>query len=105
LYVLPGNNPGLLVPGNINLLARPKVHYHGSIATVRSITIGPEDGGTFILLPTVIYWSSAWRVVPDSVAEQHFQRTHHHLGIFSSNANAESYAKRLHRQQAAYYHV
>lgn len=105
LYVLPGSNPGLVIPGNINLLARPKVPYHGSVATVRSISIGPEDDGVYILLPTVIYWSSAWRVVSNSIAVDHFRKTHRHLGVFSSSSTCDAYAKRLHRQQAAYYHV
>ena len=89
---------GLLVPGNIDIHHRPVVRNpDGSISTVRSITIGQD--GRAVLIPTVV----GGRVVSNEAAIQHFQKTGQHLGIFSDEASADSYAQRLHRQQAREY--
>lgn len=89
---------GLVRPGNINLHNRPVVHNpDGTISTVRSITI--THGGRAILLPTVV----GGKVVSPQEAIDHWRRTHEHLGIFSDEASANSYAEALHKAQAKEY--
>jgi hypothetical protein len=87
-----------LVPGNIDLGHRPVVHNRdGSISTVRSISIGTDQGE--VLIPTVV----GNRVVSNDEAIRHFQQTGEHLGIFRSPKEADAYAIWLHQQQAREY--
>ncbi len=89
----------IIEPGNIDLNNRPVVHNkNGSISTVRSVAF-TLDNGNVILLPTVI----GGRVVSNQEALNHWRKTGKHLGIFSSQEAADSYAKQLHNQQAAIY--
>jgi hypothetical protein len=96
----PDKAPGLLVPGNIDIHARPVVrNADGSISTVRSLTF-TDDQGRAVLIPTVIPGRG---VVPNEQAIQHYYQTGQHLGIFEHPDLANTYAQALHEQQAAEY--
>lgn len=88
-----------LVPGNIDLHKRPVVrNKDGSISTVRSISIGTDQGE--VLIPTV---SDDGRILSDEEAAQLYFRTGRHLGIFASPDAATAYAIQLHNEQAREY--
>lgn len=90
---------GLLIPGNIDLNARPVVRNpDGSISTVRSMSIGTDQGE--VLIPTV---SDDGRILAEPDAIKLFQQTGRHLGIFDKPDNATSYAKQLHLDQERMY--
>lgn len=96
--ILAGGTPGQVAPGNIDLNNRPVVHNSdGTISTVRSITI--EADGKFYLIPTVI----GDKVVSNDEAIAYFKKTGQHLGVFSSEADADAYAQQLHQSQATQY--
>lgn len=89
---------GLVRPGNIDIHKRPIVHNpDGSISTVRSITVGFDDG--VYVLPTVV----GDKVVSDQEAIQHFRDSGEHLGVFKTEKQAIDYAKRLHLEQQKEY--
>lgn len=101
-FVLPGPNPGLKVRGNINLFNRPSVYAgHGQYASVHSTSWNVQ--GLEVLMPTVIFTGGKWRIVTDRQALNYFLKTGRHLGMFDTVAHANSYADRLHRQQARIY--
>lgn len=89
---------GMIAPGNIDLAHRPTVHNpDGSISTVRSITVGGDNGS--YLLPTVV----GNRVVSNDDAIKHWQQTGEYLGAFDTEDAADAYAQSLHEEQAGAY--
>lgn len=97
MFKLPGNNPGLLQTGNIDLLHRQVAHVGNQIATVKSLSIGTDIGE--VLIPSVIDGI----IRSKQYAIDYYKKTHQNLGVFSSPAAANAYADRLHQQQAGYY--
>jgi hypothetical protein len=92
--------PGMLQPGNIDIYNRPIVkNKDGSISTVRSISV--EIEGKHYLIPTVAADGSG--ILSNADAVKQFKATGQHLGMFSSDDAADTYARQLHEQQDRYY--
>jgi hypothetical protein len=86
---------GPVVPGNIDTKNRPRVkNPDGTISTVRTISIGTDEGE--VLIPTVV----GDKVVSDKEAIEHYKKTRQHFGVFRTPDEATKYAKDLHNEQA-----
>jgi hypothetical protein len=95
-----GDAPGMLIPGNIDLHARPRVkNEDGSVSTVRSMSFTDDDGRN-VLIPTV---AEGRGIMPEDQAKEYYRMTGQHLGIFDTPENATAYAIALHNQQADEY--
>lgn len=94
-----GSTKGMIEQGNINLLDRPTVkNKDGSISTVRTISIGTDQGE--VLIPTV---SDDGRLLSDDEAIALYEETGNHLGVFDNPDDATAYAESLHNQQDSLY--
>jgi hypothetical protein len=99
LYQAENSAPGLLEPGNLDLLSRPIVRNRdGTISTVKSMSIN-EDGKE-VLIPLIS--KSGVSLSPDGAVAL-YRWTGQHLGKFSDPATADAYANALHRQQENFY--
>ncbi len=96
---LAGSYPGMMAPGNIDLMRRPVVRNpDGSISTVRSM--GVNIDGREVLIPTV---SPDGRILSPQDAINLYRRSGQHLGMFATPEASTAYAKALHEQQAQTY--
>jgi GGDEF domain-containing protein len=87
---------GPRVPGNVDLLNRPSVKMpDGSIATVRSLSFGTDEGE--VLVPTV---SDDGRLMSDDEAVANYRKTGKHLGIYGTPAEATAAGVEIHHGQA-----
>ena len=105
-----GSPIGLVVPGNIDLEARPIVRRSGGVtATVHSKSFrypdqdknSPTFGQTLeVLLPTI---SDDGKDLTDVEAKDLYERTGFHLGKFLTPRQATGYAKKLSEDQGEFY--
>jgi len=96
-----GKQPAKVTRGNIDLTKRPIVHNKdGSYSTVRSMSFQDESGKE-VLIPTV---SNDGRIMSNKEAIAAYRKTGKYLGKFDSVKEANAFAKRLHNQQANFYH-
>jgi hypothetical protein len=100
LHLRSPRQPGLVAVGNIDLGNRPVVKTpDGKIATVRSISVGVDNGLT-ALIPTI---SDDGKQLTDQQAKDQFGTTKKHLGIFQSQEAADAYAQKLSTAQGERY--
>jgi hypothetical protein len=118
-FVLSGPNPGLLVRGTIDIIARTNVmvvNKDGSISSVRSMSFGLIESDRTkiaiprsvwlaheqveVLCPTVVPHNGKWVIIGGGGAESRAKSMGLHLGVFDNVKHANAYANRLHLQQA-----
>jgi len=100
---LPANPPVKpTVSGNIDLSKRKPVTLpSGEQATVRSISVGFDDGE--VLIPTIGPNGENWDPDTDEgydAAVSHYKKTGQHLGKFKTPDEATAYGEWLHNQEA-----
>lgn len=89
---------GLVKVGNIKIHERPIVkNSDGTMSTVRSISIGTDEGE--VLIPTVV----GGKVVSNDEAIAHYKSSGEQLGIFDNEDDANAYAETLHEEQDVEY--
>jgi hypothetical protein len=81
--------------GNIDLKNRPRVPTADGTATIRTMSIGTDEGE--VLIPTV---SEDGRIMSDKEAIAQYRQTGKNFGIFKTPAEATAAAKKLHDDQA-----
>lgn len=102
--VVEGPSKGMVQKGNIDLAGRRKALTHnpdGSISSVKSI--GITEGKKQIDIPTVIpnpKKPGTYRIGTTAEAIAHYKKTGQHLGIFKTQAEADTYAEKLHENLA-----
>jgi hypothetical protein len=85
---------GQVEDGNINLSNRPVLrNADGTVSTIESITVG--FNGVQVLIPTII----DGKRVSEKQAIEHYRKTGEHLGKFGSVKAAETFAKKLSKEQ------
>lgn len=91
----------LVAPGNIDLTKRkPVLLNNGQYATIRSISIPVSDQnptGHQVIIPTI---SMAGKPLTEQEAIVEYVHTGKHLGIAKNIADAVTFARWLHRQEA-----
>ena len=106
-----GNNiKGLVEPGNLDITNRPVVQNDdGTRSTEYSYSFEDEKGRE-VLVPTVVNGKfltadgkkpkegSAKEKAMFKRAEEHYEKTGEHLGIFSNSKDADAYAEKLHNR-------
>lgn len=99
LYQAESGPPGMLEPGNIDLLSRPIVHNaDGSFSTVKSMSI--DEDGKEVLIPLIS--KTGVPMTPEGAVSL-YRWTGQHLGKFTDPAAADAYAQALHEQQSRFY--
>ncbi len=99
-FTLPGEHPGLIEPGNINLLNRPPVKVGKDLGTVFSVSF--EVDGKEVLAPRI--YNGRLHSVDEAVA--HAIETGQNLGTFGASPgrtaqqNVKAFANLVHQQQA-----
>lgn len=106
-FRLPGPQPGMVSPGNIDILKRMLLHVpnpHGGASSVYSTSFtlprGMPNAGKEVLIPQVIHLNNRWQVVSPEQAWRYYMATKKNLGVFRNAAAANRYANLLHLQQA-----
>jgi hypothetical protein len=88
--------------GNIDLNNRTIIHNQdGSISTVFSMTFGPEEDGSWVLVPGVRFGLD--RKMTEREAYSWYRSTGQYLGKFKTLQEADAYANSLHEDQALAY--
>lgn len=101
-----GEVKGMIVPGNIDLLTRPRVKITaenrlndtmeiGSVSTVYSSSYTRDDGKT-VLIPLV---SDEGKLMHTPEAREYWSKKGQNLGVFNSKEAADAYSEELHKQQ------
>jgi hypothetical protein len=94
----PTQVDGMVSPGNIDLTARPIVHHSdGSASSLYSSSFNQD--GREILVPQV---SPDGHMMTAKEAQDEYNKTGKHLGMFKSPDDADSYAQMLHLKQGAF---
>jgi hypothetical protein len=103
-YVTPSyskeeNGGSMVSKGTIDLANRPTYkNQDGSISTVLSTSFDTDKG--VMLVPRVIDNKT---LLEPKDAFEHAKKTGQHLGVFSTREAADSYAEKLHKDQATQY--
>jgi len=106
----PKQAPGMIEPGNIDLTNRPVIHNEdGSISSEYSTSFGDSKGHE-ILVPTVV---NGKFLTPNGKkpkvgspeekamfrrAQEHYEQTGEHMGIFDSPKHADAVAEEIHNR-------